>query len=52
LLSYEGVIRSSQDLHSSITNYHHYLSGVQDLWLFQRQGPMTDQCPISLQTSW
>jgi hypothetical protein len=27
MLSYEGVIRSPQDLHSSITNYHHYHSG-------------------------
>jgi hypothetical protein len=41
LLSYEGVIRSPQDLHSSITNYHHYHSSGQDLWLFRRQGLST-----------
>jgi hypothetical protein len=42
LLSYEGAIRSLQDFHSSITNYHHYPSGVQDLWLFRRQGVRTN----------
>jgi hypothetical protein len=37
----KGVIRSLQDLHSSITNYHHYHSRGQDLWLFRRQGLST-----------